>query len=140
MKNNKENFLCILYLILMLLNFLTLPNGIWTVNRWQWNYSKFQSEFYSKKQPATQKGNVIYRNFWKSHSVSWFFLTKFTTSGAVTCFTYHKRWLVFWPIFAASKLPMFLFEQKRQKLTAPEFRAQNVHQKIPSKQHRKKIR
>ena len=23
--------------------------------------------------------------------VSWFFLTKFTTSGAVTCFTYHKR-------------------------------------------------
>ena len=35
---------------------------------------------------------------------------------------------------------MFLFEQKRQKLTAPELRAQNVQKKIPSKQRRKKNR
>ena len=32
---------------------------------------------------------------------------------------------------------MFLFEQKRQKLTAPELHAENVQEKIPSKQWRK---
>ena len=139
---NKENVRCIFdFDAIDLFNFLTIPMGIWTMNRRQWNYSKLKLEFCSKNQiffkiPVgillKKAASNAKRNFWKSDSVSWFFLTKFTTSGAVTCFTYHKRWLVFWPIFAASKLPMFLFEQKRQKVLPP---SSNAHKTFRKKIH-----